>query len=153
MLPKTPLDEFIDRLQQKKSTDPALSTPRHTHTIDAISGQHHGLKCDNPPSHFVHTSQAPSSGFPANALPMRELAAAYLQYWRLSESAPLEAFRGAYREIVQRESEAEPAVAWQTLREAATAYHTETGICPFCRERGTLHLPAEQLVMELQESQ
>ncbi len=42
-----------------------------------------------------------------------------------------------------------PEIAWQTLREAATAYHRRIGVCPFCKGRGPLHLPAEQLTMGL----
>ena len=78
-----------------------------------------------------------------------ELAATYQRYWTLPETEPMEVFRAAYREIVKQEAQADPRVAWRTLRDAATGYHTETGICPFCRERGELHLPAEQLAMEL----
>ncbi len=77
------------------------------------------------------------------------LTIAYWSYWGLSDSDPPEAFQAAYREIVSREAQTDPLVAWRTLCEAATAFHASSGICPFCRERGALHLPAEQLMMEL----
>lgn len=77
------------------------------------------------------------------------LADAYRAYWSLPESEPMETFKAAYAEIVRLESRADPQTAWRTLREVATAYHAETGICPFCCEHGELHLPGEQLAMEL----
>ena len=77
------------------------------------------------------------------------LAAAYRRYWQTAESEPMETFRAAYMEIARLEAQANPAVAWYTLRQAATAYHAERGICPFCREPGELHLPAEQPKREL----
>ncbi len=77
------------------------------------------------------------------------LSSAYLRYWSLAETESLESFREAYREIARLEAQAEPTIAWRTLRDAATAYYAETGLCPFCRERGSLHLPAEQISGEL----
>lgn len=77
------------------------------------------------------------------------LAAAYRCYWALPETEPLETFRGAYAEISRLERETDPEIAWHTLRETATGHHAEMGVCPFCRERGPLHLPAEQISMEL----
>lgn len=80
------------------------------------------------------------------------LAAAYRCYWALPETEPLETFRGAYAEISRLERETDPEIAWHTLRETATAYHAETGgICPFCQNRGDLHLPLDQLSMELRD--
>ncbi len=77
------------------------------------------------------------------------LADAYRRFWSLSESDPIETFHAAYLEIVTLEGQTPPEVAWQTLREAATTYHAETGVCPFCRERGPLHLPPEEISAEL----
>ena len=74
---------------------------------------------------------------------------AYQCYWTLAETESLDLYRSAYRKIVRLESQADPMVAWQTLREAAMTYHAETRICPFCGARGVLHLPAEQLETEL----
>jgi len=79
------------------------------------------------------------------------IAAAYRRYWALPETELLETFRLAYAEIARLERETDPEIAWHTLRESATGYHTETGVCPFCRERGDLHLPAEQRELELME--
>lgn len=78
------------------------------------------------------------------------LAEAYRRYWSLSEDRePLGAFQAANREIVRLETQAEPHTAWRTLRATATAWHTKTGVCPFCRERGQLHLPPVQPELEL----
>ena len=77
------------------------------------------------------------------------LAAAYRYYWSLPESEPLIAFEAVRDEITALERKADARETWQTLLEAATAYHAETGRCPFCRERGPLHLPAEQPELEL----
>lgn len=78
------------------------------------------------------------------------LATAYRRFWSLPEDTePLEGFQAARREIVRLESKADPVTAWRTLRETATAWHRESGTCPFCRERGALHLPAEQPELEL----
>jgi hypothetical protein len=81
----------------------------------------------------------------------RELGVAYRRYWTLSETEPLEVFRQAYLEITSLEVAADPENAWRTLREAATAYHVETGRCPFCGKAGPLHLPADQFSMELRD--
>ncbi len=78
-----------------------------------------------------------------------DLAEAYRSYWTLAEREPLERFRMLYRHIIRLESATDPRVAWRTMREAATAFHTETKICPFCKESGPLHLPAERPEMEL----
>jgi len=77
------------------------------------------------------------------------LADAYMAYWTLAEWEPLEKFGMVYRHIVRLEAETEAQVAWQALRETATAYHRRIGVCPFCKRRGPLHLPAEQFTMEL----
>ncbi len=77
------------------------------------------------------------------------LADAYRVFWTLPEKGPMEAFKAAYAEIARLETQADPHVAWRTLRQAATVFHAESGICPFCRERGELHLPAEQPEQEL----
>lgn len=77
------------------------------------------------------------------------LADAYRRYWTLPETEPLEVFQSAYREIARLEAKGDPAVAWATLRETATGYHAETGVCPFCREPGSLHLPAKRPDMEM----
>lgn len=79
------------------------------------------------------------------------LAGAYRRYWTLSEADPQETFMAAYREIVTLEARNLPDASWWTLRKTATAFHLETGTCPFCRERGPLHLPAEQRELELME--
>ncbi|MBZ0160967.1 MAG: hypothetical protein K8G79_12685 [bacterium] len=81
--------------------------------------------------------------------PDRTLADAYRRYWNTPESEPMQTFQAAYAEIVRLEAQADPATAWRTLREAATVFHAESGVCPFCRERGELHLPAEQPELEL----
>jgi hypothetical protein len=81
--------------------------------------------------------------------PLPELASAYRRYWTLPETEPLEAFQTAYREISRLEGQTPPGIAWRTLRETASAFHAETGICPFCQTTGDLHLPAEQMSMEL----
>lgn len=78
-----------------------------------------------------------------------DLEAAYRAFWSLPQSAPSETFGGAYREIAALESRISPDVSWWVLRKVATAYHQETGTCPFCRERGDLHLPAAQRELEL----
>ena len=77
------------------------------------------------------------------------LADRYREHWSLQEAEPLEVFQAAYRDIVRLETENSPELAWRILRQAATDYHTETGICPFCRISGELHLPAEQISEEL----
>ena len=77
------------------------------------------------------------------------LADAYRRYWSLPETEPVTTFQAAYRGIAFLEGQASPQVAWRILRQAATNYHTETGICPFCRSAGELHLPPEQPMMEL----
>lgn len=71
------------------------------------------------------------------------LARAYQAYWNTPESESTETFQAAYADIEKLERMAPPVIAWRTLREAATAWHTETGVCPFCGEPGPLHLPAE----------
>lgn len=82
--------------------------------------------------------------------PGRTLAEVYRRYWNTPESATIETFQTAYKEIVKLEAQADPQAAWRSLREAATAWHRESGgVCPFCRERGELHLPAEQPELEL----
>lgn len=81
--------------------------------------------------------------------PDSTLAEAYKRYWQKGESEPMEAFTAAYAEIVRLESRAQPLTAWRTLREAATAWHAESGVCPFCREPGELHLPAASPQLEL----
>ena len=80
------------------------------------------------------------------------LADAYRRYWDLSETDFDKAIEAAYRgDITRLEVQGNPALSWWTLRETATAYHGETGRCPFCGTVGALHLPAEQMVMELTE--
>ena len=78
------------------------------------------------------------------------LTAAYRNYWDLSETQVRDkAIEAKCRgEITRLEVQGNPAVSWLTLRASATAYHLETGVCPFCRERGPLHLLAEQVEME-----
>lgn len=77
------------------------------------------------------------------------LAQAYQQYWSLPESEPMETFKAAYVEIVRLEAQAEPLTAWRTLRDTATVFHAESGVCPFCKLPGELHLPSEQMNQEL----
>lgn len=78
------------------------------------------------------------------------LAAAYRRFWSLPEDTePLEGFQAARREIERLEAQADPQTAWRTLRETARAWHRESGICPFCRQAGELHLPAERPELEL----
>jgi hypothetical protein len=79
----------------------------------------------------------------------RNLTNAYEAFWYLPGTTPMETFQAAYREIVRLEAAAAPEVAWRTLREAAKAHHVKTLVCPFCREPGELHLPAEQIEVEL----
>lgn len=81
--------------------------------------------------------------------PDRDLADAYRAYWNLPETEPMETFQTAYAEIVRLESRAEPLTAWRTLRATATAFHAESGVCPFCKLLGELHLPSEQMNQEL----
>lgn len=77
------------------------------------------------------------------------LADAYRRFWSLPESEPIEVFQAVRREIERLESKADPQTAWRTLRATATAFHAESGICPFCRQAGDLHLPAERIESEL----
>jgi uncharacterized protein YbjT (DUF2867 family) len=80
------------------------------------------------------------------------LAAAYRRFWSLPEDEdrePSEAFQAAYKEIVKLEAKADPQTAWRTLRATATAFHAESGVCPFCKLLGELHLPSEQMNQEL----
>ncbi len=79
------------------------------------------------------------------------LAEAYMAFWTLAEREPLEKFGMVYRHIVRLESATDSRVAWRTLRKSATAYYAGSGICPFCRVRGPLHLPAEEPTLELRE--
>ncbi len=97
----------------------------------------------------VSARQAMAVHSPKKATPLPELAAAYRRYWNLPKTQPMEVFQAAYLEIVRLEAQSIPEMAWQTLREAATAYHAETGICPFCKKCEELHLPAEQMAREL----
>lgn len=99
-----------------------------------------------PSRPFQTTERDAPSGECARA---EDLSVAYRQYWSLAETEPLEACQAAYREIVRLETQGPPAVAWRTLREAAVGFHSDTGLCPFCRTPGDLHLPAEQLEMEV----
>lgn len=81
--------------------------------------------------------------------PDATLSGAYRRYWSLPESESMEVFQAAYAEIVRLEAQADPQTAWRTLREAAMAWHAESGICPFCRHAGELHLPAQEVEREL----
>lgn len=101
------------------------------------------------PEKVVTAATAATGSSPECAVAPHELAAAYRRYWSLPETEPLEVFQAAYREITRLEGAAHSETAWHTLREAATAYHAETGLCPFCRNLGPLHLPAEQISLEL----
>ena len=103
------------------------------------------------PEKVVTAATAATGSSPEFAVASHELGAAYRRYWSLPESELLETFRAAYREIAGLEAQATPEVAWRILRETATAYHSETGVCPFCRIPGPLHLPADQLSMEFRD--
>lgn len=83
------------------------------------------------------------------AIPYATLAQAYRRYWTLPESESMEVFQAAKAEIARLEAQAEPLTAWRTLRETATVFHAESGVCPFCRQPGELHLPAETPQLEL----
>lgn len=83
------------------------------------------------------------------APPDSPLAAAYWQYWSLPESQPMATFEAQYDVIAALERKGNQADTWQTLFKAASAYHAASGVCPFCRMRGELHLPGEYPVMEL----
>ncbi len=80
-----------------------------------------------------------------------KLEAAYRKFWSLPETTDPETFSTAYREIALLETRISPDVAWWVLRATATAFHRESGICPFCRVKGALHLPAAQRELELTE--
>lgn len=140
MKTRTPLDAFIDRLVQKSPvSDSILSLPRHAH---APEGK---LPLDK------HLERDTKRDTPVT-LPGRtdaELTSAYRHYWTLPETEPVEIFSLAYQQVRELEAHAPQGVAWRTLRETASAFHAEMGVCPFCRERGPLHLPAEQISMEL----
>ncbi len=77
------------------------------------------------------------------------LASAYRRYWSMTGAESLETFREVYGEITRLEAQADPQMAWRILREAATTYHAETGVCPFCKERGAVHVPTEDITREL----
>jgi len=114
---------------------------------------------------IVHDQEQPRLMVPRGLRPMVEahradlrplvrqsltLADAYRRYWDLSETELDKAIEAAYRgDITRLEVQGNPALSWWTLRETATAYHAETGRCPFCGKAGPLHLPAEQISLEL----
>lgn len=142
MKTRTPLDEFIDRLVQKSpASGSTLSIPRHVYAPEVKLPSDKDLERDMKRDSGVT--------LPRGTAP--ELASAYHRYWTLPETEPLEAFQVAYREISRLEGQIAPGIAWRTLREAATAYHAETGACPFCRNAGDLHLLLDQLSMELRD--
>src|SRR5574337_1336137 len=60
------------------------------------------------------------------------LAEAYIAYWRLPESEPLERFQAAYAEIVKLEAQAEPLTAWRILRETARRWPVEAEVADDC---------------------
>lgn len=62
------------------------------------------------------------------------------QYWLLPDEAPVEEYRRLYHAIVELEARLDGTTITETLTRAATAFHRDTGHCPFCRERGPLHL-------------
>ena len=103
------------------------------------------------PEQVVTAATAVTSNSTEYSVATHELGTAYRRYRSMPESEPLETFRVAYREIAGLEAQATPETAWRILRETATAFHAETGICPFCRIPGPLHLPADQLSMELRD--
>jgi hypothetical protein len=136
MKERTPLDEFMIRLAHGPAT---LSIPRHVHAPE-----------DKVPSD-KHLKRDTKRDTPVT-LPGRldaELTQAYRRFWTLPETEPLEVLQAAYLEIVRLETQGPPGVVWRTLREAAAAVHAETGRCPFCQIVGPLHLPAEQIELEL----
>lgn len=77
------------------------------------------------------------------------LASAYRTAWQMVESEPMEAFQAAYAEIEALEQRLDPVITWKTLRTAAQAHYANHQQCPFCKQDGTLHLPAEQPELEL----
>lgn len=101
--------------------------------------------------HVTEPEQAtpPAASHSKTVRPDPALSSAYRTYWQTAESAPMERFKEVYAEIAKLETQVDPSVAWRTLRETATAWHTETGVCPFCRLTGELHLPAETPEREL----
>lgn len=108
-----------------------------------------GTNMPGTPSEMRDEGEARVQTAPRKPTRAPNLAKAYRSYWILAESEPLDVFQAAYQEIAKLEAQTAPAVAWRTLREAASAYHAESGTCPFCREAGALHLPAEQITLEL----
>jgi hypothetical protein len=68
------------------------------------------------------------------------LAETYTQYWLLPAEAPVEEYRQLYHALLEIEARLDPVTITDTLTEAATAFHRDTDHCPFCRERGPLHL-------------
>lgn len=140
MKTRTPLDEFIDRLVQKNPAgDSTLAIPRHVHAPEDKWPSDKHLERDTKRDGGVTLPGGTDSG----------LATAYRRYWTLPETAPTEAFGEVYGEIARLERQTPPQAAWATLRQTAITYHQETGICPFCRVRGDLHLPDEQMSLEL----
>jgi hypothetical protein len=63
----------------------------------------------------------------------------YRRYWNTPEDASMETFKALHREIDTLERQVGAEAAWRTLEVAARAWHSESGVCPFCRMRGELH--------------
>ena len=96
-----------------------------------------GFQCGAPPAVMNHITIDAT------------LSDAYRHYWTLPENEPMEVFQAAYAAITTLERQIDPSVAWSTLREAAKGFYANHQRCPFCKQDGTLHLPAEQPELEL----
>lgn len=70
----------------------------------------------------------------------KSLEEAYNQYWLLPDEAPIEEYCQLYQGIIELEMRLDPITITNTLTCTATTFHRDTSHCPFCRERGPLHL-------------
>jgi len=97
---------------------------------------------------MTHPTESASPGplfEPSQAELAAALAERYTQYWLLPAEAPVEDYRQLYEQIAALENRLAATTVVATLQQAATAFHRDTGHCPFCRAPGPLHLagPAE----------
>lgn len=93
-----------------------------------------------PDTSDTTASQLGSLFGPTHAAIAISLEEAYNQYWLLPDEAPVEEYRQLYQAIVEFETRLDPTTITNTITHAATTFHRDTGHCPFCRERGPLHL-------------
>jgi len=77
---------------------------------------------------------------PTQAEIATSLEEAYTQYWLLPDEAPVEEYRQIYHTLTAIEARLDPVTVERTLTNTATAFHRDTGHCPFCRQPGPLHL-------------